>query len=98
MAQSQSRQGIPTNLTLEQFEEFVLPHLHIGSRGPQPKLSLHAIFNYILKLLDLGCQWKELPIAKNQAGQPEIHSTRIYGAFRRDEVHGCCDAIFAGSG
>ena len=38
MSQSQSRQEIPTNLTLEQFEEFVLPHLHIGSRGPEPKL------------------------------------------------------------
>jgi hypothetical protein len=56
MAQSHSRPGIPTKLTLEQFEEFVLPHLHIGSGGSQPKLSLHAIFNYILKLLYLGCQ------------------------------------------
>ena len=54
MAQSQPGQGIPTHLTLEQFEEFVLPHLHIGSRGPQPKLSLHVIFNYILKLLYLA--------------------------------------------
>ncbi len=52
MAQPQQRPGIPTKLTLEQFEEFVLPHLHIGSR-PQPKLSLHRIFNYILKLLYL---------------------------------------------
>jgi transposase len=97
MAQPQQRQGIPTHLTLEQFEEFVLPHLHIGSRGPQPKLSLHAIFNYILKLLYLGCQWKELPIEKNKAGQPEIHYIRIYAAFRRFETHGCFDAIFAGS-
>jgi transposase len=97
MAQSQSRQGIPTHLTLEQFEEFVLPHLHIGSRGPQPKLSLHVLFNYILKLLYLGCQWKELPIETNKEGQPEIHYTRIYAAFRRYEVHGCFDAIFAGS-
>ena len=97
MAQSQQWQGIPTHLTLEQFEEFVLPHLHIGSRGPQPKLSLHTIFNYILKLLYLGCQWKELPIEKNQDGRPEIHYTRIYGAFRRYEAHGCFDAIFAGS-
>ena len=63
MAQSQPWQWIPTYLTLEQFEKFVLPHLHIGSRGPQPKLSLYAIFNYILKFLYLGCQWKELPIA-----------------------------------
>ncbi len=97
MAQSQFRQGIPTNLTLEQFKEFFLPHLHIGSRGPQPKLSLHAIFNYILKLLYLGCQWKELPIENNKDGQPEIHHTRIYSAFRRYEAHGCFDAIFEGS-
>ncbi len=76
MTQPQQRPGIPTHLTLEQFEQFVLPHLHIGSRDPQPKLSLHRIFNYILKLLYLGCQWKELPIEKNKAGQPEIHYTR----------------------
>ena len=97
MAQSQSRQGIPTTLTLEQFKEVVLPHLHIGSRGPEPKLSLHATFNYILKLLYLGCQWKELPIEKNTEGRPEIHYTRIYATFRRYEAHGCFDAIFAGS-
>jgi len=97
MAQSQPWQWIPTHLTLEQFEQFVLPHLHIGSRGPQPKLSLHAVFNYILKLLYLGCQWKELPIEKSKAGQPEIHYTRIYSAFRRYEYQGCFDAIFEGS-
>jgi len=97
MAQSQPWQVIPTHLTLEQFEEFVLPHLKIGSRGPQPQLSLHAIFNYILKLLYLGCQWKELPIEKNKDGRPETHYTRIYRAFRRYETHGCFDAIFEGS-
>lgn len=97
MAQSPRWQWIPTHLTLEQFEEFVLPHLHIGSRGPQPKLSLHAVFNYILKLLYLGCQWKELPIEKNKDGLPEIHYTRIYNAFRRFEAHGCFDAIFVES-
>jgi len=97
MAQSQLWQRIPTSLTLEQFEEFVLPHLPKGSRGPQPKLSLHTIFNYILKLLYLGCQWKELPIEKNKTGRPEIHYTRIYSAFRRFEAQGCFDAIFAGT-
>ena len=94
MAQSQRWQWIPTHLTLEQFEEFVLPHLHIGSRGPQPKLSLHVIFNYILQFLYLGCQWKELPIAKDKDGLPESHYTRIYRAFRRFEAQGCFDAIF----
>ncbi len=74
-----------------------MPHLKMGTRGPQPKLELHVIFNYILKLLYLGCQWKELPIAKTQDGQPEIHYTRIYRAFRRFEAQGCFDAIFEGS-
>ena len=84
-------------MTLEQFEEFVLPHLPNGSRGPQPKLSLHETFNYILKLLYLGCQWKEMPIKTGQDGVPEIHYTRIYRAFRRFQAQGCFDAIFAGS-
>ena len=95
MPQTHHWQWIRTHLTLKQFEEFVLPHLHLGSRGPQPKLSVHTIFNYILKLLDTGCQWKELPIEQNKAGQPEIHYTRIYAAFRRYEAQGCFDAIFA---
>ncbi|MEP0984027.1 hypothetical protein [Leptolyngbya sp. FACHB-17] len=97
MPQIQQWQSIPTQLTLEQFEEFVLPHLHLGSRGPQTKLSLHAIFNYILKLLYLGCQWKELPIEKDKDGQPELHYTSIYRTFRRYEAQGCFDTIFAGT-
>jgi transposase len=97
MPQSQSWQWIPTHFTLEQFNEFVLPHLPIGSRGPQPKLSLHCIFNYILKFLYLGCQWKELPIEKTPEGLPEIHYTRIYQAFRRFEAHGSFEMIFVAS-
>jgi hypothetical protein len=45
----------------------------------------------------LGCQWKELPIGKDQHGRPEIHYTRIYRAFRRWEADGCFDAIFESS-
>lgn len=97
MPKTQSYKWIPTHLTLEQFETFVLPHLHIGSRGPQPKLSLHAIFNYILKLLHLGCQWTELPIEKDKFGKPEIHYSSIYRAFRRFETHGCFEDIFKAS-
>jgi transposase len=97
MTKSEQWQGIPTELSLEQFRQFVLPHLSIGSRGPAPKLSLHALFGYILKLLYMGCQWKELPIAKDRDGRPEIHYTRIYGAFRRWQADGCFEAIFAGS-
>ena len=49
-----SWQAIPTKLSEAQFEEFVLPHLSRGRRGPPPTLSLHKIFNYILKALYMG--------------------------------------------
>ena len=65
----------------------------MGSRGPQPKLDLYTIFNYILKLLYLGCQWQELPIEKDKDGRTAIHYTSIYRAFRRFENQGC-DGIF----
>lgn len=97
MAQTQLYRWIPTQMTLEQFESFVLPHLHTGSRGPQPKLSLHVTFNYILKFLYTGCQWQELPIATDKDGLPEIHYSSIYRAFRRFEAHGCFDKIFVAS-
>jgi transposase len=99
MAKSEQWQWIPTKLSFEQFQfqQFVLPHLTVGSRGPAPKLSLHALFNYILQLLYLGCQWKELPIEKTQEGCPEIHYTRIYGAFRKWQADGCFDAVFTAS-
>jgi hypothetical protein len=58
MAKRERWQGIPTELNLERFREFVLPHLSVGSRGLDTKLSLHVLFNYILKQLYLGCQWK----------------------------------------
>ncbi len=97
MTKSQKWQWIPTSLSFEQFQQFVLPHLSTGSRGPAPKLPLHRVFNYILQTLHLGCQWKELPIEKDHEGRPEIHYTRIYSAFRRWQAGGCFDAVFAGS-
>jgi transposase len=97
MSRSPQWQRIPTHLSSAQFEQFVLPHLTVGSRGPAPKLTLHSVFNYILQALYLGCQWKKLPIEKDQQGRPEIHYTRIYSAFRRWQADGCFDAIFIGS-
>lgn len=90
-------QAIPTKLSLEQFEEFVLPHLSRGRRGPPSTLSSHKIFNYILQLLYMGCQWKMLPIERNASGLPEIHYTRICRAMRRWQANGFIDKIFSGS-
>ena len=38
---------IPVVLKESEFNEFVLPHLKKGSRGPSKKLSFFKIFNYI---------------------------------------------------
>ena len=70
MAKSQRWQWIPTKLTLAQFDQFVLPHLSYGARGPVTKLTPHAIFNYILQFLYMGCQWKQLPIDQDAQGKP----------------------------
>jgi len=50
-----------------------------------------------LKLLYLGCQWKEPPIEKDETGRREVHHTSIWRVFRRWEADGCFDAIFAGT-
>ena len=71
---------IPVSLTADQFERFVLPCLSMPKRGPKCKIGYHKLFNYVLKVLYTGMQWKELPIAL-QDGVPEIHYTSVYKRF-----------------
>lgn len=88
---------IPTQLTEEQFNEFVLPCLKKGARGPEKKLSFYKIFNYILKLMHTGCQWYNLPIEKDIFGKPETHYTRVFRTFQYWIKHGCFNKIFEAS-
>jgi transposase len=97
MAANHGRQVIPTKLTVAQFEQFVLPHLSWGRRGPPPTLPLQKMFNYVLKALYMGCQWKMLPIETDAEGRPEIHHTRVYRTMRRWQADGSIDRVFAGS-
>lgn len=78
-----NRQKIPTSLTREEFDLFVLPHLSRGSRGPEIKINYHKVFNYLLYLLHTGCQWKNIPIDKDEKGNTEIHHTRLFRIFKR---------------
>lgn len=88
---------IPTKLSEKEFNEFILPHLWKGSRGPDPKISYFKMFNYILYLLHTGCQWYQLPIEKNGNGKPEISYSRLFKHFRRWVKKGCFNLIFEGS-
>ncbi|KKB96170.1 hypothetical protein SZ25_00726 [Candidatus Arcanobacter lacustris] len=89
--------AIPTKLTEVQFNEFVLPHLKKGARGPEKKVSFYKLFNYILKLMHTGCQWYNLPIEKDGRGVPEIHYTRVFRTFQHWMKHECFDKIFEAS-
>ncbi|MBW8308922.1 MAG: transposase [Candidatus Paracaedibacteraceae bacterium] len=97
MPESKKYQSIPIMLEENEFNEFVFPHLTKGSRGPGTKITFHRIFNYILKLMHTGCQWKELPIEKDIFGKSEIHYTRLFRIFQRWLRNGCFDNIFIGS-
>ncbi|MCP3721465.1 transposase [Paraburkholderia sp. CNPSo 3281] len=97
MAANHGRQAIPTKLSEAQFGQFVLPHLSRGRRGPPPTLPLQRMFNYVLKALYMGCQWKMMPIETDAKGLPEIHHTRIYRIMRRWQADGSIDRVFAGS-
>lgn len=97
MSSSKRYQSIPTRMSESEFNEFVLPHLTKGSRGPCKKLSFYRIFHYILKLLHTGCQWEELPIEKDERGFPEIHYSNIFRIFQRWISDGCFKRIFVES-
>jgi transposase len=88
---------IPVQLSAEEFEKFILPHLSLPKRGPRCKLGYHKPFNYILKVLYTGMQWKELPIDKGAEGKVEIHYTGIFKLFARWAEDGSLEQAFIAS-
>lgn len=89
--------AIPTVLTEAQFNEFILPHLSKGKRGPKPKIPLCKFFNYMLTFLYTGCQWKQLPITNDDRGKPEIHYSRIFRKFQIWRRDGSLQHVFENS-
>ena len=67
MAGKKQYNTIPVALSEKEFNEFILSHLKKGSRGPGKKISFYKLFNYILKLMHTGCQWKNIPIEKDES-------------------------------
>jgi transposase len=44
------------------IEQWILPHLSKGERGPEPEVELSAIVQAILYRLTTGCQWRMIPL------------------------------------
>ena len=41
---------------------WILPHLSVGTRGPEPTVDLLEVVETILYKLKTGCQWRQLPL------------------------------------
>ncbi len=74
---------IPTQLTEQQFQQYIEPHLSRAKRGYVSQQPLYKIFNYILYKLSTGCQWDAIPIDKDDTGQPVMSYQVPYYHFRK---------------
>ena len=44
------------------IEQYIIPHLSKGERGPKPLFPLYQVVEFVLYRLDLGCKWHQIPI------------------------------------
>ena len=89
--------AIPVQFNAPEFTAFILPHLSLPKRGPQGKIGYHKPFNYILKVLYTGMQWKELPIDTDSEGHAELHYTGVFKLFARWAEDGSLERAFIAS-
>jgi transposase len=83
---------IPTKVSRQDFNRYIAPYLQQPKKGPQPKLSLYKIFNYILYVLHTGIQWHQLKTTRN-----ELHFTNVYKWHNRWSKDGSYHALFEAS-
>jgi transposase len=90
---------IPTSLTEKQFDQHIRPYITVAKRGFESKIPLHKVFNYLLKQLYTGCQWKELPIdpEPDNPEKKEISWHAIYYHYRKWSRDGSLERVFQGS-
>lgn len=90
---------IPTSLTEKQFDEHIRPYVSVAKRGFESKIPLYKMFNYVLKKLYLGCQWKELPIDPDldDPEKKEISWHAVYYHYRKWSRDGSLEKVFYGS-
>lgn len=83
---------LPIQVSRGDFNRYIDPCLSKVHKGPKRKISRYKIFNYILKVLTTGMQWRELPAYKN-----EIHWSNIYKWHNRWSKDGSYQRLFESS-
>lgn len=64
---------LPQKVSQKEFNRFIKPHLSRPLTGPKPKVSMYKIFNYVLYVLSSGCQWRKVPIYRNEINWRNVH-------------------------
>jgi hypothetical protein len=82
-SRNRGKHKIPVTLTESQFNEFILPYIPGHRFGPHFKISRYKMFYYIMIVLYTGCQWKMIPIEKDENGDPEIHYTQVFKVYQQ---------------
>jgi len=84
---------LPIKVSRKNFNRYIKPHLSVGERGPQPKVSLYKTFNYILYVLRTGCQWAALPIRNHETSWQAVYTHHnhwskdgSYGALPEESI------------
>ena len=90
---------IPTKISKEDFEIYILPFLTTAKRGFVSILPLYLIFNGILHKIYTGCQWKALPTAEfiDQQTGIELSYQSFYYHFRKWSNDESFDYVFRAS-
>jgi transposase len=83
---------IPTKVSRKDFNRYIASHLKRPTKGPQPKLSLYKIFNYILYVLHTGIQWEQL-----KTNRHALHYTNVYKWHNRWAKDGSYQTLFEAS-
>ena len=87
---------IPTSLTEKQFDQHIRPYISVAKRGFESKIALYKIFNYVLKKLYTGCQWKEVPIEPDpdNSEKKEISWHAVYYHYRKWSRDGSLEKVW----
>ena len=90
---------IQTSVTENLFDLYIRPYKTVAKRGYESKTPLHMIFNYIIKKLYTGCQWKEIPIdpVLDDPDKNEIGWHAVYCHYRKWSREGSLETVFQGS-
>lgn len=83
---------LPKQVTRREFNQYIKPHLSVGTRGPETKISTYKIFNHILYVLHTGMQWYNLPM-----GRDRVKWQAIYYHHNRWSKDGSYQRVFVAS-